>query len=72
MMLPENFHCPRSRLSGLMDDLCWNTAELADGRSQEVYPAQRRAVAAVSINASMRSLHNLDFPMRLMTLARKV
>lgn len=69
LILPENFLARLDAL-GLMDDLCWKTGELA---LQEAKQFVRRSgeQLGLSINATMHSLINLDFPDALVALARR-
>ncbi len=69
MLLPDSF-LERLDALGLMDDLCWKTAEIA---LAEVKDFRRRSgePLRVSINATMLSLSNLDFPDALLNLANK-
>ncbi|MGA2728370.1 MAG: EAL domain-containing response regulator [Terracidiphilus sp.] len=69
MTLPENF-LARLEALDLMDDLCWSTAELAVAEAKQ-FTKRNGELLRVSINASMRSLRDLEFPDALVTLARK-
>src|ERR1700761_1781913 len=66
---PENFLARLDAL-GLMDDLCWNTAELAVAEAKQ-FVRPYGELLRVSINATMRSLNKLAFPDALAALARK-
>jgi len=69
MTLPENF-LARLEALDLMDDLCWSTAELAVAEAKQ-FTNRNGELLRLSINASMRSLRDLEFPDALVTLARK-
>jgi EAL domain-containing protein (putative c-di-GMP-specific phosphodiesterase class I) len=69
MTLPENF-LARLEALDLMDDLCWSTAELAVAEAKQ-FTKRNGELLRLSINASMHSLHDLEFPDALVTLARK-
>ncbi len=69
MTLPENF-LARLEALDLLDDLCWSTAELAVAEAKQ-FTKRNGELLRVSINASMRSLRDLEFPDALVTLARK-
>ena len=69
MTLPENFLARLDALD-LMDALCWSTAELAMAEAKQ-FRRRNGELLRLSINASMRSLHDLEFPDALVTLARK-
>ena len=69
MTLPENF-LARLEALDLMDALCWSTAELAVAEAKQ-FTRRNGELLRLSINASMRSLHDLEFPDALVTLARK-
>jgi EAL domain-containing protein (putative c-di-GMP-specific phosphodiesterase class I) len=69
MTLPENF-LARLEALDLMDDLCWSTAELALAEAKQ-FRGRSGELLRVSINVSMRSLQDLEFPDALVTLARK-
>jgi EAL domain-containing protein (putative c-di-GMP-specific phosphodiesterase class I) len=69
MTLPENFLARLDALD-LMDALCWSTAELAMAEAKH-FRRRNGELLRLSINASMRSLHDLEFPDALVTLARK-
>jgi EAL domain-containing protein (putative c-di-GMP-specific phosphodiesterase class I) len=69
MTLPENF-LARLEALDLMDDLCWSTAELAVAEAKQ-FTKRNGELLRLSINASMRSLRDLEFPDALVTLARK-
>lgn len=69
LILPEGFLARLDAL-GLMDQLCWNTAELAITEAKQ-FVRRDGEMLRLSINATMRSLINLDFPDALLALARK-
>jgi len=69
MLLPESF-LQRVDALGLMDDLCWNTAEIALAEAKN-FARRTGEPLRISINATMRSLSNLDFPDALLYLANK-
>jgi EAL domain-containing protein (putative c-di-GMP-specific phosphodiesterase class I)/ActR/RegA family two-component response regulator len=69
MTLPENFLARLDALD-LMDALCWSTAELAMAEAKQ-FTRRNGELLRLSINASMRSLHDLEFPDALVTLAHK-
>jgi EAL domain-containing protein (putative c-di-GMP-specific phosphodiesterase class I) len=69
MTLPESF-LARLEALDLMDDLCWSTAEIALAEAKQ-FRGRRGDLLRVSINVSMGSLHDLEFPDALVSLARK-
>jgi EAL domain-containing protein (putative c-di-GMP-specific phosphodiesterase class I)/FixJ family two-component response regulator len=69
MLSPENFLARLDAL-GLMDDLCWKTAELAVAETKQ-FTGRTGEPLRVSINAAASSLSNLDFPDALLHLAGK-
>jgi EAL domain-containing protein (putative c-di-GMP-specific phosphodiesterase class I) len=69
IMLPESFLSPLDAL-GLMDDLCWSTAELAMAEAKQ-FVRRDGMPLRLSINATMRSLINLEFPDALTALSKK-
>lgn len=69
LILPDNFLARLDAL-GLMDDLCWYTAELAIGEAKR-FVRRNGEQMRLSINATMRSLINLEFPDALLALAKK-
>jgi EAL domain-containing protein (putative c-di-GMP-specific phosphodiesterase class I)/CheY-like chemotaxis protein len=69
VVLPENF-LPRLDALGLMDDLCWKTAELAVAEARQ-FVRQDGKPLRLSINATMRSLIKLEFPDALLALAKR-
>jgi EAL domain-containing protein (putative c-di-GMP-specific phosphodiesterase class I) len=68
-VLPENFISRLENL-GLIDELCWNAAELAlsEGRS---FVGRNGVLPRVSINVSMHSLRRLEFPDAMLSMAKK-
>jgi EAL domain-containing protein (putative c-di-GMP-specific phosphodiesterase class I)/FixJ family two-component response regulator len=66
---PESF-LARVDALGLMDDLCWHTAEIALAEAKH-FARKSGEPLRLSINATMRSLNNLDFPDALIALARR-
>jgi EAL domain-containing protein (putative c-di-GMP-specific phosphodiesterase class I)/FixJ family two-component response regulator len=66
---PEGF-LARVDALGLMDALCWNTAEIAVAEAKQ-FVRRNGEPLRLSINATMRSLNNLDFPDALIALAKK-
>jgi EAL domain-containing protein (putative c-di-GMP-specific phosphodiesterase class I) len=69
MTLPESF-LARLEALDLMDELCWSTAELALAEAKQ-FARRNGDLLRVSINVSMGSLHDLEFPDALVSLARK-
>lgn len=69
LILPENFLARLDAL-GLMDDLCWKTGELALQEAKQFVRLSGEQLG-LSINATMHSLINLDFPDALVALARR-
>ena len=69
LILPENF-LARLDAMGLMDDLCWYTAELAMSEAKQ-FARRNGEQLRLSINATMRSLINLEFPDALIARAKK-
>jgi EAL domain-containing protein (putative c-di-GMP-specific phosphodiesterase class I)/FixJ family two-component response regulator len=69
MLSPDNF-LARIDALGLMDDLCWKMAEIAVSEAKQ-FRRRTGEPLRVSINATMRSLSNLDFPDALLHLASK-
>jgi EAL domain-containing protein (putative c-di-GMP-specific phosphodiesterase class I)/CheY-like chemotaxis protein len=69
LILPESFLARLDTL-GLMDKLCWNTSELAMAEARS-FVRRNGELLRLSINATMRSLINLDFPDALVALAKK-
>jgi EAL domain-containing protein (putative c-di-GMP-specific phosphodiesterase class I)/FixJ family two-component response regulator len=67
LILPEHF-LARVDALGLMDALCWNTAELALAEAKQ-FVRSDGALLRLSINATMRSLNNLEFPDALLKMA---
>jgi EAL domain-containing protein (putative c-di-GMP-specific phosphodiesterase class I) len=68
-VLPENFIARLENL-GLIDELCWRAAELALSEARS-FVGRSGVLPRVSINVSMHSLHQLEFPDAMMNLARK-
>jgi EAL domain-containing protein (putative c-di-GMP-specific phosphodiesterase class I)/ActR/RegA family two-component response regulator len=68
MTLPENF-LARLEALDLMDDLCWSSAELALAEAKQ-FRSRSGELLRVSINVTMRSLQDLEFPDALVALAR--
>ena len=66
---PENF-IARIEALGLIDRLCWSTAELALDESRAFFGLLGE-VPRISLNASMHSLHDLEFPDRIVALATR-
>jgi EAL domain-containing protein (putative c-di-GMP-specific phosphodiesterase class I)/FixJ family two-component response regulator len=66
---PEGF-LARVDALGLMDNLCWNTAEIAVAEAKH-FVRRNGEPLRISINATMRSLNNLDFPDALLALAKR-
>jgi EAL domain-containing protein (putative c-di-GMP-specific phosphodiesterase class I)/CheY-like chemotaxis protein len=69
LILPDNFLARLDAL-GLMDDLCWKTGELALGEARQ-FIRRNGEQMGLSINATMRSLINLEFPDGLVALAKR-
>jgi len=69
LILPDNFLARLDAL-GLMDDLCWKTGELAL-REAKQFVRRNGEQMGLSINATMRSLINLEFPDGLVALAKR-
>lgn len=69
LILPEGFLARLDAL-GLMDQLCWNTAELAIAEARQ-FVRRDGEMLRLSINATMRSLIKLGFPDAMLALARK-
>jgi len=70
-LIPPGNFIERIEGLGLIDDLCWDTAKLA------LEDIKNFNIAAgfelrISINASMHSLQNLDFPDQLVNLAAQI
>ncbi|HWT64719.1 MAG TPA: EAL domain-containing response regulator [Terracidiphilus sp.] len=70
-LIPPGSFIERIEGLGLIDDLCWDTAKLA------LEDIKNFNIAAgfdlrISINASMHSLQNLDFPDQLVNLAAQI
>jgi EAL domain-containing protein (putative c-di-GMP-specific phosphodiesterase class I)/CheY-like chemotaxis protein len=69
VVFPEKF-IARIEALGLIDELCWSTAELALAEAKH-FASQSGELLRLSLNASMSSLHDLEFPDALIDLARK-
>jgi EAL domain-containing protein (putative c-di-GMP-specific phosphodiesterase class I) len=69
MILPDNFITRLENL-GLIDELCWSAAELALSEAKN-FVSKNGALPRVSINVSMHSLHQLEFPDSMMSLAKR-
>jgi EAL domain-containing protein (putative c-di-GMP-specific phosphodiesterase class I) len=68
-VLPDNF-ITRLEGLGLIDELCWSTAELAMSEARN-FVGRNGVLPRVSINVSMHSLRQLEFPDAMIGLARK-
>jgi EAL domain-containing protein (putative c-di-GMP-specific phosphodiesterase class I) len=55
---------------GLIDNLCWATAELALIEAKQLAD-KNGAFPRLSLNVSMQSLHRLEFPDAMMSLAKR-
>ncbi|HVZ84684.1 MAG TPA: EAL domain-containing response regulator [Terracidiphilus sp.] len=66
---PESF-IARVEALGLIDKLCWSTAELAL-RDMREYGLLDGNLPHISLNASMHSLHDLAFPDSLVRMAQR-
>ncbi len=69
MILPENF-IARVEALGLIGKLCWNTAEMAMTEAKQFVDSNGSPLR-LSINVSMISLHDLEFPDAFLNLAKK-
>ena len=69
LVLPDNF-ITRVDALGLIDELFWTTAELALAEARQ-FIGRNGEVLRLSLNASMNSLYDLDFPDELVSLAQK-
>jgi EAL domain-containing protein (putative c-di-GMP-specific phosphodiesterase class I)/FixJ family two-component response regulator len=69
VILPDNFISRLENL-GLIDELCWRAAELAFSEVKALV-TRNGLLPRVSINVSMHSLHKLDFPDSMMSLAKR-
>ncbi len=69
MILPENF-IARVEALGLIGKLCWNTAEMAMTEAKQFLDRDGNPLR-LSINVSMISLHDLEFPDAFLNLANK-
>ncbi|HUB28887.1 MAG TPA: EAL domain-containing response regulator [Terracidiphilus sp.] len=69
VILPDNFISRLENL-GLIDELCWRAAELAFSEVRTLV-TKEGLLPRVSINVSMHSLHKLDFPDSMMSLAKR-
>jgi EAL domain-containing protein (putative c-di-GMP-specific phosphodiesterase class I) len=68
-VLPENFIARLENL-GLIDELCWNAAELALSEAKN-FVGRNGVLPRVSINVSMHSLRKLEFPDAMVNMAKK-
>jgi EAL domain-containing protein (putative c-di-GMP-specific phosphodiesterase class I)/FixJ family two-component response regulator len=68
LILPENF-IARVEALGLIDRLFWATAELAMKEAKE-FGSSDGSPLRLSLNVSMMSLHDLDFPDAVLNLAK--
>ncbi|HTB98558.1 MAG TPA: EAL domain-containing response regulator [Terracidiphilus sp.] len=69
LVLPDNF-ISRIESLGLIDSLCWSTAEPAMDEARKFLDANGEC-PRLSLNASMYSLHDLEFPDTFVKLARR-
>ena len=69
LVLPENFIARLENL-GLIDELCWNAAELALSEAKS-FVGKTGVLPRVSINVSMHSLRRLEFPDAMLSMAKK-
>lgn len=69
VVLPDNFIARLENL-GLIDELCWSAAEMAMAEARN-FVGKNGVLPRVSINVSMHSLHQLEFPDAMIALARK-
>jgi EAL domain-containing protein (putative c-di-GMP-specific phosphodiesterase class I) len=70
LILPENF-IARVEALGLIDKLFWTTAELAMKEAKEL-GSRDGGPLRLSLNVSMMSLHDLEFPDAVLNLAKTV
>ncbi len=68
MILPENF-ISRVEALGLIGKLCWGTAEIAMNEAKQ-FINRSGTPLRLSINVSMISLHDLEFPDAFLNLAK--
>jgi EAL domain-containing protein (putative c-di-GMP-specific phosphodiesterase class I)/FixJ family two-component response regulator len=68
LILPESF-IARVEALGLIDKLFWTTAELAMKEARE-FESRDGGSLRLSLNVSMMSLHDLDFPDAVLNLAK--
>jgi EAL domain-containing protein (putative c-di-GMP-specific phosphodiesterase class I)/FixJ family two-component response regulator len=68
LILPESF-IARVEALGLIDKLFWTTAELAMKEARE-FGSRDGGSLRLSLNVSMMSLHDLDFPDAVLNLAK--
>jgi EAL domain-containing protein (putative c-di-GMP-specific phosphodiesterase class I) len=69
VILPENF-IARVEALGLIDKMGWATAELALAEAKQ-FLNKRGTPLRLSLNVSMMSLHDLEFPDTLLELVKK-
>ncbi|MDE3201735.1 MAG: EAL domain-containing response regulator [Acidobacteriota bacterium] len=69
VILPEHF-LPRLEELGLMDELCWSSIRLALGDASVILEAFNGPIR-ISLNATIHTLENLDFPDALLKLAHE-
>lgn len=69
-LIPPASFIDRIESLGLIDTLCWRTAELALTDLRQ-FQAPGEPPLRISLNASMQSLQNLEFPDRLLSLATR-
>ncbi len=69
MILPENF-IARVEALGLIGKLCWSTAEMAMTEARQLVDRTGNPLR-LSINVSMISLHDLEFPDAFLNLANQ-
>lgn len=69
MILPD-FFISRIESLGLIDKLCWSSADLALSEAKQ-FASPEGELLRLSLNASMYSFHNLEFPDTFVSLARK-
>jgi EAL domain-containing protein (putative c-di-GMP-specific phosphodiesterase class I)/CheY-like chemotaxis protein len=67
-LIPPNSFIQRIEGLGMIDTLCWRTAEIALADLQRFQQPTMPSLR-ISLNASMHSLQNLEFPDRLQALA---
>ncbi len=69
IVLPEHF-IARIESMGLIDTLCWKTAQSALGEARD-FRDRNGELLRISLNASMYSLHDLAFPDTFLKFARQ-